>query len=79
MQMYKLLLNGYITVYTEGVSALPTNKAPFNFHLDEITLDKIRYIAKKDTRSVSNLLEHLCKTCVNDYEDKHGEIIIEYE
>ena len=56
---------------------MPTNKTPFNFHLDEVTLLKIKYIAKKETRSASNLLEHLCKTCVNEYEDEHGKIELE--
>jgi hypothetical protein len=58
---------------------MPTNTAPFNFHLDEITLLKIKHIAKKDTRSTSNLIEHLCKTCVIEYEKKHGEIVIKDE
>jgi len=53
---------------------LPTNKSPFTFHLDETTLLKIKQIAKNETRSASNLIEHLCKMCVNEYEDKHGEI-----
>jgi len=39
---------------------MPTNKAPFKFHLDEITLLKIKYLAKEETRSASNLLEHFC-------------------
>jgi len=58
---------------------MPTNKTPFNFHLDEITLLKIKKIAKNETRSVSNLIEHLCKTCVNEYEAKHGAITVEYD
>jgi len=53
---------------------LPTNKAPFTFHLDETTLLKIKVIAKSETRSTSNLIEHLCKICVAEYESKHGEI-----
>ena len=55
---------------------MPTNKAPFTFHLDEITLQKINQIAKFETRCTSNLIEHLCKMCVNDYENKNGEIIV---
>lgn len=53
---------------------MPTNKAPFTFHLEEITLLKIKHIAKQETRSTSNLLEHLCRKCVKEYEDEHGEI-----
>jgi len=56
---------------------MPTNKTPFTFHLDEATLLKTKYIAKQETRSTSNLIEHLCKTCVIEYENKHGKIIFE--
>ena len=53
---------------------MPTNIAPFTFYLEEMTLLKIKYIAKQETRSASNLLEHLCRRCVKEYEDEHGEI-----
>ena len=58
---------------------MPTNKTPFTFHLDEVTLLKIKKIAKNETRSASNLIEHLCKICVIEYESKHGEIVIKDE
>ena len=58
---------------------MPTNKTPFTFHLDETTLLKIKIIAKNETRSTSNLIEHLCKTCVNEYESKNNEININIE
>ncbi len=58
---------------------MPTNKAPFTFHLEEITLLKIKHIAKQETRSTSNLLEHLCRRCVKEYEDEHGEINVSDE
>ena len=56
---------------------MPTNKEPFSFHLDSEYLKKIRYIAKDETRSVSNLLEHLCKKHIASYEKEHGKINIE--
>jgi hypothetical protein len=55
---------------------MPTNKAPFTFHLDELTLQKIKKIAKNETRSTSNLLEHLCRLCIIEYESRHGELKI---
>ena len=58
---------------------MPTNKTPFSIHLDEITLLKIKNIAKNETRSASNLIEHLCKTYVIEYEGEHGEIVIDDE
>ena len=53
---------------------MPTNKAPFAFHLKEEYLYKMKFIAKRDTRSLSNLLEHLCKLHIEQYEKNHGEI-----
>ena len=57
---------------------MPTDKAPFKFHLDEIVLLKIKKIAKEETRSASNLIEHLCKLCIKEYEAEHGEVQVEY-
>ena len=53
---------------------MPTNKAPFGFNMEYEYLMKMKYIAKKDTRSLSNLLEHLCKLHIEQYEEKHGKI-----
>ena len=55
---------------------MPTNKLPFTFHLDEDVLLKIIIIAKAETRSASNLLEFLCKTCIREYEDANGVITV---
>ena len=53
---------------------MPTNKTPFTFHLRDEYLEKLRYIAKQETRSVSNLLEHLCKVHIKNFEQAHGRI-----
>ncbi|MCL1857829.1 MAG: hypothetical protein FWF92_01170 [Oscillospiraceae bacterium] len=53
---------------------MPTNKAPCGFHLNEEYLEKMKFIAKRDTRSLSNLLEHLCKLHIEQYENQYGEI-----
>ena len=56
---------------------MPTNKAPFTFHIEDEYLKKMRYIAKHNTRSLSNLLEHLCKLYIEKYERENGEIDVE--
>ena len=56
---------------------MPTNKEPFTFNLEYEYLEKMRFIAKEETRSLSNLLEHLCKKHIMSYEKEHGEIIID--
>lgn len=53
---------------------MPTNKMPFTFNLKDEYLEKIRYIAKHETRSISNLLEHLCKLYIEEYEQNNGKI-----
>lgn len=56
---------------------MPTNKTPFTFHVEDEYLEKMRYIAKRETRSLSNLLEHLCKMYIEKYEKENGEITTE--
>lgn len=53
---------------------MPTNKAPFTFNLEQEYLEKMRIIAKAETRSLSNMLEHLCKLKIEQYEKENGEI-----
>ena len=53
---------------------MPTSKAPFTFHIKEEYLYKMKFIAKRETRSLSNLLEHICKLHIEQYEKNNGEI-----
>lgn len=55
---------------------MPTYKTPFTFHIDDEYLEKMRYIAKSETRSLSNLLEHLCRLYIEKFENEKGEIKI---
>ena len=55
---------------------MPTNKPPFTFHMEDEYLQKMKCIAKQETRSLGNLLEHLCKLHIMQYEEKHGQIIL---
>ncbi|MCC8122653.1 MAG: hypothetical protein LIO58_03845 [Oscillospiraceae bacterium] len=55
---------------------MPTNKSPFTFHIEDYYLQKMRFIAKRETRSLSNLLEHLCRLYIEQYEQEHGKIEI---
>lgn len=56
---------------------MPTNKKPFTFHINDEYLEKMRYIAKRSTRSLSNLLEHICKLYIQEYEQENGDIEID--
>ena len=53
---------------------MPTNKASFSFNIQKEYLEKMRYIANRETRSLSNLLEHLCKLYIEMFEQKNGKI-----
>ncbi len=56
---------------------MPTNKTPFTFHIEEKLLNKMRFIAKEDTRSLSNLLEHICKLYIEKYEQENEECLVD--
>ena len=56
---------------------MPTNKTPFTFNIKDEYLEKMRYIAKRETRSLSNLLEHLCRQYIEKHEHEHGKIEVE--
>lgn len=56
-----------------------SNKIPFTFRFDSVYYAKIRIIAQNETRSMSNLIEHLCKKEIERYEKQFGEIILKDE
>ena len=66
--------NSYYRIKLQGESVMPTNKTPFTLHIGNEYLQKMRYIARQETRSVSNLLEHLCRLCLEEYEETNGTI-----
>ena len=49
----------------------------YAFRCDETTIKKLEYIAKKNTRTRNQEMKHIIKTYIQEYENKHGEIIIE--
>ena len=56
---------------------MPTKKTPFTFNMEDEYLRKMKVIAKHETRSLSNLLEHLCKLHIEHHEKNYGEIFID--
>ncbi len=53
---------------------MPTNKTPFTLHIKDEYLEKMRYIAKSETRSISNLIGHICRLYIKKYEKENGNI-----
>lgn len=54
-------------------------KRPFTFRFDAVYYAKIQKIAERETRSMSNLIEHLCRKEIERYEAEHGVIPISDE
>lgn len=73
--LYKI----YVTLIATIVRSddMPTNKMPFTFHIAECHLAKMKYIAKSEHRSLSNMLEYLCMQCIEKYERNMGRITME--
>lgn len=51
-----------------------TMSKQFSFRFDDTLYAKTKKIAKKETRTMSNLIQHLCRWKIEEYEAKYGEI-----
>lgn len=48
---------------------MPTDKIPFTLRLPEEVLDELRVIAKKENRSVNNLIEYFIKLGIDKFKE----------
>lgn len=55
---------------------MPSKKPVINFHTDQWIIDKMKYIAAENGRSMSKEIEQLCKNAIKKYELENGEIKI---
>lgn len=55
---------------------MPSNLPKFTFRTDDITLEKLRYIADDNFRTLNKELEMLVKKRIAEYEAENGEIKI---
>jgi len=58
---------------------MATSKIQTGLRLDEDSLQKITYIAKKNKRSLNSQLEFLVQECVEQYELSKGSIPLDSE
>lgn len=56
---------------------MPSKKPIIHFNTDQWIIDKMKYIAEDNTRSLAKEMEHLCKQHIKKYELEHGEIKID--
>ncbi len=50
-----------------------------SIRIDEETLEKFHYVSKYEDRSASGQIMFLINSCIREFEEKHGEILIEKE
>ena len=53
---------------------MPSNMPKFTLRVDQQTLEKLRYIADNNFRTVNKELEMLIKSHIAAYEKEHGAI-----
>lgn len=56
---------------------MPSNLPKIVARTDQTTIDKFKYIAKKEERTVSQQMIYLVKQAIQKYESEKGEIPIE--
>lgn len=58
---------------------MATSKIQTGLRLDEETLKKITYIAKRNRRSLNAQIEFAVQECIEEYEHRKGTIPLESE
>lgn len=56
---------------------MPSKMPKFTFRVDQVTLEKLRYIADDNFRTVNKELEMLVKQYISEYESSHGSIVVD--
>lgn len=51
---------------------MSTSKIQIGLRVDDEIRSKLKYLAEKESRSINNLVEHIIKQYLNDYELKNG-------
>lgn len=51
---------------------MPSQMPKFSFRVNQETLDKLRYIADDNFRTVNKEIEMLVKKYISEYENEHG-------
>lgn len=58
---------------------MASNKVQTVLRLEDALYDKIRVLARRDHRSINNMLEHILQSYVEEYENENGIILIDTE
>ncbi|MDD5938964.1 MAG: Arc family DNA-binding protein [Clostridiales bacterium] len=52
-------------------------EAPFSIRIEKEVMDKLRILAKDNSRSLNKQIEYSLKKYLKAYEEAHGEITVE--
>ena len=58
---------------------MPSNLPRFTIRTEQDIIEKISYIAMQNERSTTQEIVHLIKNEIRNYEQKHGEILLDNE
>lgn len=58
---------------------MPSKKPVLHLNTDQEIIDKMKFIAKQNSRSLAKETEYLCKKHIEAYEAEHRKIRIEQE
>lgn len=58
---------------------MATDKRQFTLRMQEDNFLKIKHIADEEKRSISMQIEFLVESCIKEYEQANGEIILDDE
>lgn len=58
---------------------MASSKLQTVLRLEEVFYDKIRILARKDHRSINNMIEHILQSYVEEYELENGTINVDTE
>lgn len=64
----------YSAMIGKGVIVMPSTLPKFTLRTDKVTLEKFRYIADNNFRTVNKELEMLMQQHIAEYEKQHGPI-----
>lgn len=51
---------------------------PYPLRINKVLMDKFKYVASQNNRSVNKEIEYIIKQVVLSYEQEHGEIKVEH-
>ncbi len=55
---------------------MPSNLPRFTIRTEQTNIDKIAYIANKESRTTTKQIEYIILKCIENYEAENGQLIV---